>query len=122
MRRTLARGLTVVALPLLVAWTAFHVELDASYPEADSVLSETPTEIWLQFSVVPDMERSSFSVQGPGGTVELGDMSAGEELEVIRAEVKGEMPAGDYRVSWVGAPLDDHAVQGRFGFSLEAGR
>ena len=122
MRRTLAGGLTVVASLLLVGWTAFHVELDASYPDADSVLSEAPTEIWLQFSVIPDMERSSFSVQGPGGAVELGDFSAGEELEVIRAEVKGGMPPGDYKVSWVGAPLDDHAVQGRFGFSIEAGR
>ncbi len=122
MRRTLAGGLTVVASLLSVGWTAFHVELDASYPEADAVLSEAPTEIWLQFSVIPDMERSSFSVQGPGGGVELGDISAGEELEMIKAEVKGKMPAGEYMVSWVGAPLEDHAVQGRFKFSLEAGR
>ena len=122
MRRTLAGGLTVAASLLFVGWTAFHVELDASYPEADAVLSEAPTEIWLQFSVITDMERSSFSVQGPGGKVELGDISAGEEPEMIKAEVKGEMPPGDYRVAWVGAPLEDHAVQGRFNFSIEAGR
>jgi len=85
MRRIVAGGLALAAAVVLVGWTAFHLELNASYPEADADLGEAPTEIWLRFSVEPDMERSSFSVRGPEGRVALGDISVGEEPEVIRA-------------------------------------
>lgn len=112
----------LAASALLLGWTAFHLELNASFPQADAVLGEAPSEIWLEFSVAPDMERSSFSVRGPGGPVELGAIAAGERPEVIKAAVKGAMPAGGYTVSWVGAPPEDHTVRGRFSFSVGAAR
>lgn len=124
MHRTLVRGLALAVSTLAIGWTVFHLELSASYPEADAVLSEAPTELWLQFSVPPDMERTSFSVRGPEGRIALGDMVQGEgdETKTVHAAVSGPMPAGDYMVSWVGAPMDDHTVRGRFSFSLEAQR
>jgi len=116
------RLLALAGFLFLVGWTPYHLELTASFPEADQVLTEAPTVIWLQFSVTPDMERSSFSVRGAAGNVELGDIAVGDSVNVLRAEVSGAMPAGDYTLSWVGAPLDDHAVRGRYSFSVSAAR
>ena len=113
--------LTLAAVLLLVGWIPFHLELESSYPEADAALEEAPSQIWLRFSVEPDMERTSFSVRGPQGVVELGAIATGEEARIIVAEVVGEMPAGNYTLSWIGAPMDDHTVRGRFDFAIEDG-
>lgn len=116
---------TAAALVLALAtagWTAFHIELSSSHPQAEQTLEEAPTEVWLRFSVQPDTARSSFSIRGPEGRVELGEIVVGDEPEVLRADVVGALPAGDYTVSWVAAPMDDHAVRGRFGFTVAAAR
>jgi methionine-rich copper-binding protein CopC len=84
-----------------------------------AVLQDGPTEIWLHFNVLPDLEKTSFSVAGPHGEVELGDITADEDPTVVRASVAGEMPAGNYWLAWVGAPMDDEAVRGRFSFSIQ---
>jgi len=109
----------VISAAFFIGWTPFHIELNASYPEVDQVLGEAPTEMWLEFSVAPDMERSSFSVRGAEGSVELGEISAGDSPKIIRAGVEGELEPGDYTVSWVAAPMDDHAVRGRFTFTVQ---
>jgi methionine-rich copper-binding protein CopC len=120
--RIIAAFFAIAASLLLVGWTAFHLELWDSFPDDGEALTEAPTEIWLEFSVVPDMEQTSFSVRGPDGNVTLSDMSAGESPEIVRADVEGTMPPGEYTLSWVGAPMDDHTVRGRFGFSVGAPR
>jgi len=112
----------VLALAVLVGWTAFHLELNGSFPEADATVAESPAEIWLEFSVAPDMARTSFSVRGPVGNVELGEVVNGAKPEVVKAAVKGPMPAGTYTVSWAGAPANDHVVRGRFTFTVQADR
>jgi methionine-rich copper-binding protein CopC len=124
MHRKLLQGLALTASLVFLGWTAFHLELSASFPEADAVLLESPSEVWLQFSVVPDTARTSFSVTGPDGSVALGEIRQGEgdAEKVLRAEVSAPMPPGSYMVSWVGAPMDDHTVRGRFSFSIEAVR
>ena len=121
-RTAIAGIVSLAGVVLLAGWTAFHLELAASYPEAEQSMVEAPSEIWLQFSVTPDMERSSFSVRGPEGKVDLGEISAGETPDILRADVTGSMPPGSYTLSWVGAPLEDHAVRGRFTFSVGESR
>lgn len=113
-----ATALPLLALSTLAGWTLVHLELKSSFPAADQALESPPAEIWLEYSVVPDMERSSFSVRGPAGIVALDSIRAGEKPEVLKAAVKGPMPAGAYTVSWVGAPMGDHAVRGRFTFRV----
>ena len=108
--------------PLLVASGPLHIEVTASFPDEDQELSAPPTEIWLQFSVVPDMEQTSFSVRGPEGSVELGEIEVGEDPTVIKAEVSAPIGSGAYTVSWVGAAPDDHAERGRYAFSIDTGR
>ena len=124
MHLRLTRGLAPLAAVLLIGWTAFHLEVTASDPEAGAVLAEAPTEVWLEFSEVPDAERTSFSVTGPDGSVPLGGIHRreGDGDKVLRANVAGPMPEGSYTVSWVGAPMDEHTVRGRFSFSIEAAR
>lgn len=118
---TLRRSIpALLAAPLILgAWTIFHLDLVDSLPKEDQVLQEAPEVVWLEFSAAPDMSRSSFSIRGPAGGVELGEMEAGDKDEVIRARVVGDMPAGTYTLSWVGAPVDDHTVRGRFEFTIE---
>lgn len=118
--RTLA-ALAALALPFLAAGTGvFHLELVDSHPEAEQVLEASPSEIWLQFSVEPDMSQTSFSVRGPDGNVELGDVVAGDAPEIIKAPVAASLAPGTYTLSWVGAPMDDHPVRGRYTFEVAA--
>lgn len=118
--RTLAAAVAL-ALPFLAAATGvLHLELVDSYPEAEQVLETSPTEIWLQFSVEPDMEQTSFSVRGPEGSVELGEIVTGDAPEVIKASVAAPLAPGSYTLSWVGAPMDDHPVRGRYTFEVAA--
>lgn len=114
----------LIGLPsLLAAWTVFHIELRASFPAAEQVLEEKPQQIWLEFSATPDTARSSFSVRGPDGGIQLDTIrwSAEESPAVLRAKVLGEMPPGDYLISWIAAPVDDHGGRGRISFSIEGG-
>jgi methionine-rich copper-binding protein CopC len=116
--------LTLSTLPLLLgAWTLFHIELRASSPAADQVLEGAPQEIWLEFSTTPDTARSTFSVRGPDGAVQLDTIrwNAEDEPAILRAKVMGEMPPGDYLISWVAAPVDDHGGRGRISFSIAGG-
>ena len=118
--RALATAVVLSSAVLLMGWTTFHIELNASFPDEDQALTEAPEEVWLEFSVPVDMERSSFSIRGEDGSVDLAEISAGDSPEFLRADVDGSLAAGTYTVSWVAAPLDDHAVRGRFKFSVQA--
>ena len=117
MRRTMLVA-AIPALAVLLGWTVRHLELSDSFPKADAVLEAAPTVIWLEFSVAPDLARSSFSVRGPAGNVELAQITTGDKPLVLKADVKGAMPAGAYTVSWAGAPPSDHVVRGRFTFTV----
>ncbi|MDP2955815.1 MAG: copper resistance protein CopC [Longimicrobiales bacterium] len=101
-----------------VAWTVPHLDLVDSHPKPDQALAAPPTEVWLKFSTAPDLVRSTFSLQGPAGAVELGAVAAGSAPEILRAEVKGPVVPGSYTVSWVGVPPGEHAVRGRFTFTV----
>lgn len=118
MPRALAALFTLASVTVLVGWSPFHIELNASFPEADQEMSESPAEMWLEFSVPTDLERSSFSVRGPEGSVDLGEVSIGDSPSILRADVMAALAPGKYTVSWVAAPMDDHAVRGRYAFTV----
>ena len=120
MKRSTAPALILVLLPLLVVVRPpVHLDLAESHPAADETLAEPPTNVWLAFTEVPDPERSTFRIQGPDGTVALSDVTPGEDAKVLEAEVEGPMPPGIYTVEWTAAPMDDHAVRGRFDFFVD---
>ncbi len=76
----------------------------------------------MEFTQAPDTAQSSFTVEGPDGPLLLGAIHLGQNAETLVAAVEGPMPAGSYTVSWIGAPVDDHSVQGRYFFSVGATR
>jgi methionine-rich copper-binding protein CopC len=119
MQKRLLRSGLLLMLVLVSAWTAFHIELVDSLPKADQVLETAPDTVWLKFKPAPDASRSSFSISGPVGVIDLSEINLdpGDET-VLQASVEGELVPGDYLVSWVAAPMDDHAVRGRFGFTI----
>ena len=113
-----------LALFLAGAYGAsFHLELLESMPGEDASLASSPEEVWLKFNEPPDMSRTSFSIRGPDGSVELDSIrSSSEDPDVVRAKVLGAMPEGSYTVSWLAAPTDDHGVRGRYSFTIGQGR
>lgn len=117
-RLTLPASAVLLIPVLAAAGGAFHLELVDSFPKADAVVHEAPSQIWLQFSVAPDMEQTSFAVRGADGNIELGEITVGESPEVIQAAVAQPLEDGEYTLSWVGAPVDDHPVRGRYTFTV----
>lgn len=122
MKRRLRIAVTTAFALSLLGATTVHLELTASFPKADAELEAAPDEIWLEFSAEPDLEQSGFLLNGPGGYVELGEIQVGENGKTLEAAVEGAMPEGDYRVSWTAAPVDDHAVRGRYSFRVVGAR
>lgn len=124
MRRLSFSSLWIVAPLVLVAWTVFHIELRESLPQAGQVLAEAPEEIWLKFSVPPETALSTFSERDPEGGVQLDNTRwcPDDDPTVLRARVEGEMPPGDYLISWAVSPVNDNGGRGRIGFSITEGR
>lgn len=62
----------ILALFLVGAYGAsFHMELIESLPGENVTLASAPEEVWLKFNEPPDVSRTSFSIRGPEGSVEL---------------------------------------------------
>ncbi len=107
----------IVACSLLIGAAFWHIELTDSRPKADEVLEAAPSEIWLQFSVTPDLEQTGIALLGSSGMVELGEVSRVDSVS-ITATVVGTMADGEYIVSWRSAPQGDHGSRGRFKFTV----
>jgi methionine-rich copper-binding protein CopC len=117
-KRAFFAALALAAPLFLTASTSLHLELVASSPFEDQKLEQSPATIWLRFSAIPDMEQTSFSVRGAQGVVELGEIVVGDAPEIITAELAAPIAAGEYTLSWVGAPADDHPSRGRYVFTV----
>ncbi len=105
--------LTAAALP------AKHIELVSSFPAADTVLTNAPSELLLTFSADLDFERSAAAMRSPHGTpVKLGDPQTTDDPRQMKLAVAEDLEAGTYMVSWTAAPKDDHGGRGRFRFEV----
>ncbi len=109
---------SAIALSLVAATPALHIELVKSTPSADAVLDAAPAELVLTFSAELDYARSAVTLRGPNGSVKLSDRVTTEDPKALKVAVEGAMPAGRYTVSWTAAPLDDHGGRGRFAFQV----
>ena len=106
---------------LLIGAAYWHIDLTDSRPQEDEILNVAPSEIWLRFSVPPDLEQTGIALLGTSGMVELEDVALVDSVS-ISAKVVGAMAAGEYIVSWRAAPHDDHGTRGRFEFKVESSR
>lgn len=115
-----AVGLIAVTL-MLVGAGYWHLTLVDSRPKEDAVVAESPAEIWLRFNQAPDLEQCGISVRGAGGTVRLEAVELADSM-ALSAKVIDTLEPGEYTVSWLAAPHDDHGVRGRYKFTVEGSR
>ena len=95
-----------------------HIELVKSSPAADTVLTDSPTELVLTFSADLDMARSAVTLRGPEGGVTLSDVRPAGDARTFRVKIEAELEAGSYLVSWTAAPTGDHGGRGRSRFLI----
>ena len=116
MRLSLPIGLVAASMVLSGA-ISFHLTLIDSKPREDAVVAESPSEIWLRFNEALDVTKCGIGVRGPDGAVELAKVALTDSVS-MSAKIPAALPPGEYTVSWLGTPLDDHAVRGRYKFTV----
>lgn len=104
-----------------VAASAWHLDLTASYPQADQVLAESPDTVRLWFTQVPELALAGISLEGEGGKVEMGKVQKTDDAKSFKADVLEQLQPGSYRVVWRAAGSDGHAIRGRYDFEVRAG-
>lgn len=79
-----------------------------SEPAADSIQTRMPRTLRLYYNALPDVERSSLSLIGPEGEVELRGLHtmAADDLMI---EIMEPLANGDYAVHWTAIVGDDPA-------------
>jgi methionine-rich copper-binding protein CopC len=116
-------GLTITVLAAAAVFAGaspFHLTLIDSKPKEEAVLTESPSEIWLRFNEPLDVAKCGIGVRGPAGAVELGEVVLTDSVS-MSAKIPTTLPPGEYTVSWLGTPINDHAVRGRFKFTVGEG-
>ena len=94
-----------------------HMRMTKSKPEADSVVPTSPAVIQAWFNEAPELAVSRIAVEGPEGSIDLGDLRAGEEFSLV-TEVPVGLGPGSYTVNWRAAGDDGHVVRGEFSFTV----
>ena len=121
--RTRSKGLLLLAAPLLLlGFAQKHLELLSSTPKKDQTVASAPIDIALIFSESVDSARTSVSLQGPAGAVELAPIRLQDEALVVLAKVVGGAPAGTYTVSWTAAAPETDPIKGTFRYTVRQGR
>jgi methionine-rich copper-binding protein CopC len=116
----LGATLTLSVATLMLTGAAYmHLTLVDSRPKEGATVAESPTNIWLRYNQRPDVSRSGISVRGPDGAVALGKAEQADSLS-LSAKVMMALEPGEYTVSWLAAAYDDHAIRGRYKFTVEA--
>ncbi len=79
-----------------------------SEPPADSIQTRMPRTLRLYYDALPDVERSSLSLTGPAGEVELRGLHtmAADDLMI---EIMEPLADGRYAVHWTAVVGDDPA-------------
>lgn len=107
-------------LVLLAVATAFaHLAVTKTMPDADAVVTKSPQQIEVWFTQDPDPAISQLSLEGPSGTVKLGDTKVSDEKSLM-AMISGTLAFGSYTVSWRTAGDDGHVRRGDFVFNVRA--
>lgn len=121
MKRHIARVALLFLLVIGVAAAVPHFALDRSMPEAGSTV-ESPSEIRLWFTQEPQEGTTQIRlVEAEDAGVHVMDVAQDEEdPKAFYIVVHGELPAGEYNVSWRGMGVDGHVIRDAFSFSVGA--
>jgi methionine-rich copper-binding protein CopC len=114
-------ALLAVVLPLHSAPLARHTRLVRSEPAADSTLRQAPTAIQLWFNEAVPLAATRVRLLDAAGTaVALAPLrrDSASASQPVSAALSTALANGSYRVEWVTASRDGHAVSGRFAFTV----
>jgi copper transport protein len=97
-----------------------HAKLIRSQPKAKETLSQAPKFVELWFSEALEAGLNSIEVKNQQGTrVDRGEVTLSEGNTKAQIEL-GELSPGVYTVVWKSLSADQHAIRGRFSFSVAA--
>ena len=97
-----------------------YIPLLRAEPEIGATLTRAPRTLRLFYAALPDVERSSLRLVGPGGEHQLRGLHtmAADDLMI---EIMDPVTPGEYVVEWSTAVGDDPTVySGSFNFRYEA--
>lgn len=97
-----------------------HAKLEASSPQANSVVSPAPAQLRLQFSEPLELPFSKIKLVDEQGAVfapaKIGADPANAKVLVATMPA---LHAGAYRVQWSTVTRDGHKVKGEFNFRVK---
>ncbi|MGE0812397.1 MAG: copper resistance protein CopC [Vicinamibacterales bacterium] len=120
-RRSLSTMAVLACVAALSVTVLAHMKLSKTMPEADSTVTAAPAKVQMWFTEAPDKAVSKLTVTGPGGAVQLGTLTVGDDKS-LSAAVEGSMGDGAYKVDWQSAGHDGHVQKGTFAFSVRRTR
>ncbi len=97
-----------------------HAKLIRSQPKAKEMLSQAPklVELWFSEELEPGLNTIEVRDQ-QGNRVDRGQVGLTEGNKKVQVEL-GELGPGVYTVGWKSLSADQHAIRGRFTFSVVA--
>ena len=110
----------MLALAACAGTALAHAELTASLPAKDSVQTQPPREVVLEFGEKVEPSFSTVSVADAAGKrVDTGKVSLDPlRPTVLHVPLAGVAP-GKYVVIWRAVSVDTHVSKGRFGFEVQ---
>lgn len=110
-------ALLVLALTPVLA--SAHAKLLRSQPNAKETLSQSPKliELWFTEALEPGLNTIEVKDQ-QGMRVDRGEVTLSEENKKAQVELN-ELKPGIYTVVWKTLSADQHAIRGRFTFTVE---
>lgn len=118
------KNLAIATAALLSALAApgalAHTRLEASSPQANSVVSPAPGQVRLQFSDPLELPFSKLKLVDERGRVVEPTRIAIDpaNAKALVATTPG-LHAGSYRVQWSTVTRDGHKVKGEFSFQVK---
>lgn len=88
-------------------------------PEVGSVQTRTPQTLRLYFEQLPDVPRSTVSLQGPTGSLNIRGMHTMGANDLMM-EINDQVVDGNYTVYWT-THMEEDAIeyQGEFSFTVQ---
>lgn len=118
--KTMPRLLAVFLLTCFPVIALGHAKLIRSQPKAKESLSQAPKFIELWFSEELEAGLNTIEVKNQQGTrVDRGEVTLSEGNKKAQVEL-GELTPGVYTVVWKTLSADQHAIRGKFTFSVAA--
>ena len=105
---------------LILAWSSVaiaHSALKSTTPANGAIISQTPSEIGLNFG--KDIRLTRLMATHAGGKKIRLDLSKHNGFIKRYLIPFDEMGAGDYLIEWRGLGGDGHALNGAFSFTVE---